>query len=121
MCCPIRKPYLTCYNILCTNLWLLARVRPVHYDISLSDLEFGGDWKYKGVVKIDTKVTKATKEIVLNVKELEIQSAKVWTAEAKSMSRPHIAAALDCSDFAQTSKVPKLSTSHTTRRPREPA
>jgi hypothetical protein len=51
-------------------------------------------------VKIDTKVTKATKEIVLNVKELEIQSAKVWTAEAKSMSRPHIAAALDCSDFA---------------------
>jgi aminopeptidase N len=93
----------------------------VHYDISLSDLEFGGDWKYKGVVKIDTKVTKATKEIVLNVKELEIQSAKVWTAEAKSMSRPHIAAALDCSDFAQTSKVPKLSTSHTTRRPREPA
>ena len=64
-------------------------VKPVHYDISLSDLEFGGDWKYKGLVKIDTKIIKATKEIVLNTKELEIQSAKIWTAEAKSMPSPH--------------------------------
>jgi aminopeptidase N len=73
-------------NSSCAYVWILIspRVKPVHYDISLSDLEFGGDWKYKGLVKIDTKVTKATKEIVLNTKELEIQSAKIWTAEAKS-------------------------------------
>jgi aminopeptidase N len=61
-------------------------VKPVHYDISLWNLEFGGDWKYKGLVKIDTRIIKATKEIVLNAKELDIQGAKLWTTEAKSMS-----------------------------------
>ena len=72
-------------NIVLINFWYRS-VKPVHYDISLWDLEFGGDWKYKGLVKIDTRIVKATKEIVLNAKELEIQGAKLWTAEAKSMS-----------------------------------
>ena len=61
-------------------------VKPVHYDISLWNLEFGGDWKYKGLVKIDTRIIQATKEIVLNAKELDIQEAQLWTAEANSMS-----------------------------------
>jgi aminopeptidase N len=61
-------------------------VKPVHYDISLWDLEFGGDWKYRGLVKIDTRIIKATKEIVLNAKELDIQGAQLRTTEAQSMS-----------------------------------
>jgi hypothetical protein len=59
-------------------------VKSVRYDISLWDIEFAGDWKYRGLVKIDTRIVKATKEILLNAKELDIQRAKLWTAEAKS-------------------------------------
>ena len=61
-------------------------LKPVHYDIFLWDLEFGGNWKYKGLVKIAIRIIKATKEIVLNATELDIQGAQLWTAEANSMS-----------------------------------
>jgi aminopeptidase N len=54
-------------------------VKPIHYDISLFDLDLGGTWKYKGVVKIDTKVVKPTKEIVLNAKEIEVQNVEIST------------------------------------------
>lgn len=52
-------------------------MKPNHYDISLFDLELGGAWKYKGIVKIDTKIVKPTKEIVLNVKEIEVQNVEI--------------------------------------------
>jgi hypothetical protein len=47
----------------------------------LFDLEFGGKWSYSGLVKIDSKVAAATEEIVINTKELEIQSAEVFGAD----------------------------------------
>jgi hypothetical protein len=40
-------------------------------------LQFEGSWGYKGLLKIDAKVTRATKEIVLNSKEIVVQTAEV--------------------------------------------
>ncbi|EAW14671.1 M1 family metallopeptidase [Aspergillus clavatus NRRL 1] len=51
--------------------------KPVHYDVSLFDLELGGLWGYKGIVKIDCKISRPTKEIVLNCKEIEVQNVEV--------------------------------------------
>ncbi|KAE8147945.1 peptidase family M1-domain-containing protein [Aspergillus avenaceus] len=53
-------------------------VKPVHYDISLFDLQLGGSWAYKGIVRIDSKITHATNEIVLNSKEIEVQQAEIF-------------------------------------------
>lgn len=50
---------------------------PVNYHVSLFDLELGGSWAYKGIVKIDARVTSPTKDIVLNSKELEVQHVEV--------------------------------------------
>lgn len=55
-----------------------GRVKPVHYNVSLFDLQFGGSWSYKGIVKIDSNVTRPTKSIVLNSKEIEVQDAEVF-------------------------------------------
>ncbi|KAF9883029.1 hypothetical protein FE257_004312 [Aspergillus nanangensis] len=52
-------------------------VKPVHYHVSLFDLQFGGSWAYNGIVKVDLKVNRSTKEIVLNSKEIEVQSAEI--------------------------------------------
>jgi len=52
-------------------------VKPLNYDLSLFNLEFGGSWAYEGLVKIESKVKEDTQELVLNTKELEIKSAEV--------------------------------------------
>lgn len=52
-------------------------IKPVNYDLSISNLEFGGEWSYEGLVKIDSKVKQATTEVVINTKELEIKGAEV--------------------------------------------
>ena len=52
-------------------------IKPLNYDLSLFNLEFGGDWSYDGLVKIDSKVKQSTKELVINTKELEITGAEV--------------------------------------------
>ncbi|KAN0079201.1 Peptidase family M1 domain containing protein [Elaphomyces granulatus] len=51
--------------------------KPVHYDISLFNLELGGAWTYHGIVKIDLKVISLTGELVLNSKEIEVKSAEI--------------------------------------------
>jgi hypothetical protein len=40
-------------------------------------LQFGGSWEYKGALQIDLSVTRATSEIVLNSKEIEVQNAEI--------------------------------------------
>lgn len=45
--------------------------------MSLFDLQLGGSWEYKGIVKIDAKITRPTGEIVLNSKEIDVQAAEV--------------------------------------------
>lgn len=44
--------------------------------MSLFDLQLGGSWGYNGVVKIAAKVNRPTNEVVLNVKEIDIQAAE---------------------------------------------
>ncbi|KAJ5134097.1 hypothetical protein N7526_005462 [Penicillium atrosanguineum] len=51
--------------------------KPINYHVSLFDLQLGSSWEYKGVVKIDLKLTRSTKEIVLNSKEINVQTAEV--------------------------------------------
>ena len=60
------------------------RAKPINYHVSLYDLQFGGSWGYKGIVKIDSKITRATKEVVLNTKEIEVQSAEVFGKDGQS-------------------------------------
>jgi aminopeptidase N len=57
---------------------VLCRAKPVNYHVSLFDLQLGGSWEYKGIIKVDTKITRATKEIVLNSKDITVQSAEVF-------------------------------------------
>jgi hypothetical protein len=56
----------------------LPSIKPVNYDLSLSNLEFGGKWSYDGLVKIESKVKSKTDEVVLNVKEIEVVGAEVY-------------------------------------------
>jgi hypothetical protein len=69
-------------------------VEPVNYHLSLSNLEYGGAWKYDGIITIDATVVEPTKCIVVNAKDLDIQSAGVFrVAEETSMSRRFFLAA----------------------------
>ncbi|KAL1848037.1 hypothetical protein Plec18170_008212 [Paecilomyces lecythidis] len=61
--------------------------KPVHYDLSLFDLELGGSWSYKGVVKIDLDVTKPTKQIVLNSKEIDVHSAEILAQDGSTSAK----------------------------------
>ena len=53
-------------------------IKPTHYDLSLFNLEFGGEWSFDGLVKIHSKVKSDTEELVINVKELQISSVEVY-------------------------------------------
>jgi aminopeptidase N len=52
-------------------------IKPLNYDLSLFNLEFGGGWTYDGLVKINSKVKSDTQELVINTKELEITKVNV--------------------------------------------
>ncbi|KHN94795.1 Peptidase M1, alanine aminopeptidase/leukotriene A4 hydrolase [Metarhizium album ARSEF 1941] len=58
-------------------------LKPVHYNVSLRDLEFK-NWTYQGTVTIDSEIVKPTKEIILNTLEVNITSAKVVVDQTKS-------------------------------------
>ena len=76
----LTTPYLSLLSLLLTKA-RVPRLKPINYHVSLFDLQLGGSWEYKGVVKVDSKVTRATKEIVLNSKEIDVQSAEVLGAD----------------------------------------
>ncbi|OJJ44851.1 hypothetical protein ASPZODRAFT_134244 [Penicilliopsis zonata CBS 506.65] len=61
-------------------------VKPLHYGVSLFDLQLGGSWGYKGIVKVDAKVVRPTREIVLNAKEIEIQKAEVLSKDGSKLA-----------------------------------
>ena len=61
------------------------RIKPLNYNLSLFDLEFGGKWAYSGLIKIYSKITEQTDKIVINTKELEIQSAEVFSEDGNCM------------------------------------
>ncbi|KAJ5183204.1 hypothetical protein N7492_000820 [Penicillium capsulatum] len=62
-------------------------LKPVNYHVSLFDLQLAGSWGYKGVVKIDSKITRATKEIVLNSKDIDVQSAEILAADGAPLAK----------------------------------
>jgi aminopeptidase N len=64
-------------------------IKPLNYDLSLYNLEFGGSWGYDGLVKIQAQVS-PTKEVVLNTKELRIISAHVMSNGKKVASMTEV-------------------------------
>jgi aminopeptidase N len=52
-------------------------VKPVHYDLSLYDIELGGAFSFQGTVKITAKTLESTKIIVLNSHQLKIHDSEV--------------------------------------------
>lgn len=64
-------------------------IKPLNYDLSLYNLEFGGSWGYDGLVKIQARVS-PTKEVVLNTKELTITSAHVLSNGKKVASMTEV-------------------------------
>ncbi|KAL8735688.1 MAG: hypothetical protein Q9181_002751 [Wetmoreana brouardii] len=65
-------------------------VKPIHYDLSLHDLELGGSFGYKGTVKIEIQVKVPTTEITVNAYQLEIRDARVSTQDADSQKASDI-------------------------------
>ncbi|PYI30864.1 hypothetical protein BP00DRAFT_345294 [Aspergillus indologenus CBS 114.80] len=59
---------------------------PVHYDVSLFDLQFSGSWGYDGVIRVKARVTRPTKEIVLNSKEIEVQKVEIHGEDGTKLS-----------------------------------
>lgn len=55
--------------------WPSLSIKPLNYDLSLSNLQFSGDWKYDGLVKVAAKVQQGTDEVVVNVKDIKITGA----------------------------------------------
>ncbi|KAL2817221.1 peptidase family M1-domain-containing protein [Aspergillus cavernicola] len=62
-------------------------VKPTHYGISLFDLQLSGSWGYKGIVKISSKVNGPTKEVVVNVKEIEVQLAVILGNDGTELAK----------------------------------
>ncbi|KAI4196382.1 MAG: hypothetical protein LQ348_002323 [Seirophora lacunosa] len=79
--------------------WLGARewrvpcldvVKPVNYEISLYDLELGGDFNYKGLVKIELQVKRPTKKIVINAHQLKVEHVQLSSESAGSQEASDI-------------------------------
>lgn len=61
-------------------------VVPYHYDLSIYNMELGGDWGYEGKVAISARILEPCHEIVLNAHELNIAHAIVDGTEAHEIS-----------------------------------
>ncbi|KAI0192671.1 peptidase family M1 [Xylaria flabelliformis] len=63
---------------------LPAIVKPSHYDLSISSLNFS-NWSYQGHVSINVSISEPLKEIVLNSLELTLEKAEVAVDSGKSV------------------------------------
>ncbi|PWY79542.1 aminopeptidase B [Aspergillus heteromorphus CBS 117.55] len=61
--------------------------KPVHYNLSLFDLQLGDSWGYKGNVKIELKIFRSTNVIVLNSKEIYVQSAELYGSNGSVLAK----------------------------------
>ncbi|KAH8593339.1 peptidase family M1-domain-containing protein [Bisporella sp. PMI_857] len=52
-------------------------IKPIHYDLSIYDIELGGNFGYSGTVSIRSNIVKTTKEVVVNTHQITIKSAEV--------------------------------------------
>ncbi|KAI1171642.1 peptidase family M1-domain-containing protein [Nemania sp. FL0916] len=62
---------------------LPGTVKPSHYDLSISSMNFD-DWSYKGQVSINASISEPITEIVLNSLELTLEKAELDVDNAKS-------------------------------------
>jgi aminopeptidase N len=67
------------------------RAKPTHYKISIHDIEFGGNFTYKGTVAINLNIRNdgSWNDLVLNAHQLKIHSAELktdTTSNAKDIS-----------------------------------
>ncbi|KAI8630705.1 peptidase family M1 [Xylariaceae sp. FL1651] len=62
---------------------LPATVKPSHYELSISSMNFG-DWSYQGNVSIDVSVGEPIKEIVLNALDLSLENAEIAVHHTKA-------------------------------------
>lgn len=60
----------------------------MHYDISLRDLDFGGEFSFRGEVRIEIQIREVSNEIVLNSHELSINGAKISGHDVQCAMHP---------------------------------
>lgn len=60
------------------------RITPVHYDLSLYDLELGGSFTFRGTVTIELEVQSPVKEIILNAHQLQLETATLSNHDGTS-------------------------------------
>jgi aminopeptidase N len=67
----------------------MRRIKPSHYTVSLSNIEFGGNFTYKGTVTIHANIKKddGFNNVVLNAHQLEIESAELKTGDKTSSAK----------------------------------
>lgn len=53
------------------------RVKPKHYEILISNPEFGGEWSYTGTVIVEVAITEPVKKITLNSKNITVVGASI--------------------------------------------
>ncbi|KAI2631762.1 peptidase family M1 [Xylaria nigripes] len=76
---------------------LPVTVKPSHYDLSVSSMNFG-DWSYQGHVSINVSIAQPVKEIVLNSLELTLEKAEV------TVETPNAPRSLQTSAFSYNEK-----------------
>ncbi|MCJ1345080.1 hypothetical protein MMC31_003285 [Peltigera leucophlebia] len=56
-------------------------VKPIHYDLSIYELELGGGFTFQGTVKIQVEIKEPTREITLNAIDIKVHEANVSLSE----------------------------------------
>ncbi|KAI3327730.1 peptidase family M1 [Xylariaceae sp. AK1471] len=62
---------------------LPATVKPSHYDLSISSMNFD-DWSYQGEVSINVSIAEPIKDVVINALELTLEKAEINVEHTKS-------------------------------------
>lgn len=63
------------------NEKIYCSVKPIHYDLSIYDLELGGGFTFQGTVKIQVQIKEPTREITLNAIDIKVHEADVALSE----------------------------------------
>lgn len=69
----------------------ICSVKPIHYDLSLYELELGGGFTFQGTVKIQVEIKEPTSEITLNAIDIKVHAANVSLREYGPSGRKFLA------------------------------
>ncbi|KAH8805345.1 putative aminopeptidase [Xylogone sp. PMI_703] len=69
---------------------LPGTVKPSHYDIFIHNIKYVDEWSFSGTVVIDASVQSPTTEVVLNVRDLAIDSAQIQIKNGATISATSI-------------------------------